>query len=208
MVKLPTLLVSAALPDDSRRRQSYCAGLWRRVIAPAGIDTIGADVGQFFPRQNSSLFTFTLVHLGNLDPVEHSLKSTLHTISFPHTFLSTHPLRDCVPTSHLEPLAESNRCVPTLIREPHRALTVKHQANLHCLLFWTGLSDKRDLMKLTIGGSLREFQPLPLYLAALRRRRRFTLRFGDDCLSGLSAMARSARQVTVAEQLRLEKSPT
>ena len=85
MVKLPTLLVSAALPDDSRRRQSYCAGLWRRVIAPAGIDTIGADVGQFFPRQNSSLFTFTLVHLGNLDPVEHSLKSTLHTISFSHT---------------------------------------------------------------------------------------------------------------------------
>ena len=204
MVKLPTFTRVGRFA----RRLPSATKLLRRVIAPAGIDTVGADVGQFFPRQNSPLFTFMPVHLDNLDPVEHSLKSTLHTISFPRYFLFTNPLRDCVPASHLEPLAETNRCVPTLIREPHRVLTVKHQANLHCFLFWTGLSNERDLMKLTIGGSLREFQPLPLHLAALRRRRLFTLRFGDDCLSGLSAMARSARQVTVAEQLRLEKSPT
>ncbi|MCH2115996.1 MAG: hypothetical protein MK171_13945, partial [Pirellulales bacterium] len=47
------------------RRLPSATKLLRRVIAPAGIDTVGADVGQFFPRQNSSLFTFTLVHLGN-----------------------------------------------------------------------------------------------------------------------------------------------
>ena len=86
MVKLPTFTRVGRFA----RRLPSATKLLRRVIAPAGIDTVGADVGQFFPRQNSSLFTFTLVHLGNLDPVEHSLKSTLHTISFPHYFLSTH----------------------------------------------------------------------------------------------------------------------